>query len=116
MFELILNKIKECTSCPTSMRLEAIDKECVIVKLEPQSYDGSVCASRLEIVCVAKSYERALESFDNISTGLYELPDEENEVLEITLDSTVIKYDTVSGMTRLFGVFKVYTEVASDDN
>ncbi len=111
MFDTILNKIKECVDLPTSERLTSIGDESVIVKLTPKSYDGSVCVSRLEVVSVAKSYERALVCFDKICDGLDTLPSEDNDVLDVTLDSTVIKYDTVSGMTRLFGIFKCYTEV-----
>lgn len=113
MFDVILNKIKECVSSEVSDRLYDINGESVIVKLTPQSYDGSVCISRLQIVCVARTYERALVSFDAICQGLDSLCDEENEVLEISLESTVIKYDTVSGMTRILGELKCYTEVKS---
>lgn len=115
MFDVILNKIKECANTPLLSRAEAVDKESVIVKLEPCSYDSGVCLSRLEVLCVAKSYERALLCFDRISEGLDALPDESGEVLEIELKSTVIKYDTVSGMTRLLGVFDAYTEVNGND-
>jgi hypothetical protein len=41
---------------------------------------------------------------------------EDNEILEISLEGTVIKYDTVSGMVRLLGSFAVYTEVATDED
>ncbi len=115
MFDIILNKIKECTDNRVLTRPYEVSGECVIVKLEPQAYDNGVCTSRLEILCIAKSYERALLSFDKISQGLDELSTEENEVLDIDLESTVIKYDTVSGMTRLMGVFSAYTEVGYDD-
>ncbi|MBO5374623.1 MAG: hypothetical protein J6A54_04160 [Clostridia bacterium] len=116
MFDVILNKIKECVSSEVSQRLSEANKESTIVKIAPQSYDRGVCLSKLEVMCVAKSYERALLSFDAICEGLEALPIEENEILEIELDSTVIKYDTVSGMTRLLGVFKAYTEVLANDN
>lgn len=115
MFDVILNKIKECAQAQVLSRVSELDKESVIVKLEPSSYDAGVCVSRLELVCVAKSYERALLCFDRICAGLDELPAEAGEVLDIELKSTVIKYDTVSGMTRLLGVFDAYTEVIYDD-
>ena len=116
MFDVILNKIKECVSSEVSPRLGELNKESTIVKIAPQAYDRGVCTSRLEVMCIAKTYERALLSFDAICEGLDALPEEENEILEIELDSTVIKYDTVTGMTRLLGVFKTYTEVLANDN
>lgn len=115
MFDLILNKIKECVNQEILDRPKRADRECVIVKLQPQSYDEGVCLSRLEILCVGKTYEKALLDFDAICKGLDSLADEENEVLDIDLKSTVIKYDTVTGMTRLLGVFDAYTEVEHDD-
>lgn len=115
MFDVILNKIKECAEAELVDRVKDTHKECVIARLEPKSYDEGVCHSRLEILCVSKTYERALLSFDSICKGFDELPDEENEILDIDLKSTVIKYDTVTGMTRLFGVFDAYTEVIRDD-
>ena len=115
MFDVILNKIKECAQAQVLPHLDEIDKESVIVKLEPSSYDSGVCISRLELMCIAKTYERALLSFDRICQGLDALPAEAQEVLDIELKSTVIKYDTVSGMTRLLGVFDAYTEVLYDD-
>ncbi len=115
MFDIILNKIKECVSEQVLPRPYDTRKESVIVKLEPQSYDSGVCKSKLEVLCVSKTYERALLNFDAICQGLDTLPNEENEILEIELKSTVIKYDTVTGMTRLLGVFETYTEVIRDD-
>lgn len=114
MFDTILNKIKECVEVPVDERLKSISGESVIVRLVPKGYDGSVCVSRLEVVSIAKSYERALLCFDRICDGLDSLPSEDNDVLDVSLDSTAIKYDTVSGMTRLLGTFKCYTEVQND--
>lgn len=115
MFDVILNKIKECASTAVLSRAKDANEESVIVKLEPISFDAGVCNAHLEILCVAKSYERALLSFDRILEGLDALPEESGEVLDIELKSTVIKYDTVTGMTRLLGVFDAFTEVGSDD-
>lgn len=114
MFDKILEKIKECSRTEVGDRIHEINKESVVVKIEPMSYDGTVCISKLELICISRTYESSLLSFDRICEGLDELPDEESEVLDITLESTAIKYDTVSGMTRLHGVFKCYTEVESN--
>ena len=111
MFDVILERIKQCSQAQVSDRVHDASSESVIVKLTPQSYDGSVCQSRLQIVCVSRTYERSLVSFDAICQGLDALCDEDNEVLDISLESTVIKYDTVSGMTRILGELKCYTEV-----
>lgn len=115
MFDAILNKIKECAEAPVRERLGKIGEECVLVKLTPKDFNGVLCESRLECISVAKSYEGALASFDKISDALLELPSEDNDVVSIELDNVYIKYDTVSGMTRLFGIFKCYTEVQDDE-
>lgn len=115
MFDAILNKIKECAGAPVRERFKKMGEECVLVKLMPKAFDGALCESRLETVSIAKSYESALESFDRISDALTSLPSEDNDVVSIELKNVYIKYDTVSGMTRLFGVFECYTEVQNDD-
>ena len=115
MFDAILNKIKECANAPTKVRLDKMGEECVLVKLTPKDFNGVLCESRLECISVAKTYEGALESFDRISDGLLTLSSEDNDVVSIELENVYIKYDTVSGMTRLFGVYRCYTEVENDE-
>lgn len=114
MFDVILDKIKECSGIEPTNRLKKLDGESVIVKIAPKSYDGSVCESSLEVVCVARDYDTVLERFDAICEGLDSLCDTDSEVLEVSLSNTAIKYDTVSGMTRIIGVFKCYTEVSDN--
>lgn len=114
MFDAIINKIKECVNSEVSDRLNDISRDSTIVKIQPQAYDEGVCTSKVDIICVAKTYESALLSFDAICDGLDSLCDEDGEVLEISLESTTIKYDTVSGMIRILGVFSCYTEVSGD--
>lgn len=115
MFDSILNKIKECASVPVKERFGKIGEDCVLVRIMPKDFDGVLCRSRLETVSIARTYESALESFDRISDALLNLPSEDNDVVSIELKNVYIKYDTVSGMTRLFGVFECYTEVAHDE-
>lgn len=114
MFDVIIDKIKECSSSEIADRPHDITKESTVVKIQPQSYDEGVCISKLDVVCISKAYETALFSFDRICQGLDELCDEDGEVLDISLSSTVIKYDTVSGMVRIIGTFDCYTEVMGD--
>lgn len=114
MFDEIIARVKECTSGNVGDRLHDITDESTIVKIQPQGYDGCVCSSRMDIICIAKTYESALIRFDAICEGLDALCDEDNDVLDITLESTVIKYDTVSGMVRILGILKCYTEVQGD--
>ncbi len=109
MFDVILNKIKDAVDRSVLDRLEKVNEECVIVNIEPQSYDGTVCDSTVKVVCVFKSYEASLDCFDKVCDALYSLPAEDGEVLDTVLQSTVIRYDTVSGMTRLLGEFSVFT-------
>lgn len=115
MFDAILNKIKECAPSPVRERFKRVGEECVLARIMPKSFNGVLCESRLETVSIAKTYESALESFDKISDGLLELPSEDNDVVGVELKNVYIKYDTVSGMTRLFGVFECYTEVERDE-
>lgn len=114
MFDEIIDRVRECSAGDVSDRLHDINSESTIVKIQPQSYDGCVCASKVDIICIAKAYESALIRFDAICEGLDALESEDNEVLEISLENTVIKYDTVSGMVRILGTFKCYTEVTGD--
>lgn len=111
MFDVIINKIKECAGTEVGDRLHTAIRDSVVVRLQPCTYDGCVCHSKLQVVCVAKTYDSALVRFDAICDGIDTLPDEEGEVLEVTLSQTVIKYDTVSGMMRIIGTFDCYTEV-----
>lgn len=112
MFDVILNKIKTAVDESVIHKLQNPTDECVVVKIEPKSYDGTVCDSLVRVVCVFKTYERTLECFDKICDALYELPEEDTEVLDVVLENTVIKYDTVTGMSRILGDFSIFTEGA----
>ncbi len=116
MFDKIIDRIKECTGVSVRDRLCEMDKSEVVCKISPKKYDSGICSSVLNLTCSAVTYAEALICFDKICTGLDALPMEDNEILEISLEGTVIKYDTVSGMVRLLGSFAVYTEVATDED
>lgn len=109
MFDTILNKIKDAVDKSVLRKLERADEECVIVNIEPQSYDGTVCDSTVKVVCIFKTYEGALDCFDKVCDALYSLPEDDGEVIDTVLESTVIRYDTASGMTRVLGDFSVFT-------
>lgn len=111
MFDIILEKIKTCVGSNVTDRIYSIDADSTVVKITPKTYDGTICKAELSVICIAKTYASALESFDKICDGVCMLPSEEGEILEINLKDTVIKYDTVSGMTRVMGIFDCYTEV-----
>lgn len=110
MFDVILNKIKDAIPESVLDRLHSATDECVIVQIEPKSYDGAVCDSLVKVMCIFKTYERALECFDKVCDALYSLPEEEGEVFDTVLENTVIKYDTATGMSRMIGDFSIFTE------
>ncbi|MBQ8738736.1 MAG: hypothetical protein IJZ04_09930 [Clostridia bacterium] len=116
MFDKIIDKIRECSGLSVHDRLYDLERGEVVAKIMPKEYDSGVCASVLHLTCSGLTYAEALICFDKICTGLDALPSEDNDILEISLEGTVIKYDSVSGMVRVLGSFAVYTEVISNED